>query len=173
MSPLDQIAPALDDQSELTMSVLMTPDMANFSGNVHGGTILKLLDQVAYACASRYSGSYVVTLSVDKVNFKEPIHVGELVTFLASVNHVGRTSMEIGIRVEAQNIQKRTIRHTNSCYFTMVAVDENGKPQQIPALNLDNDWKRCRFEAAEHRKVARLQESHHPSCSIYKKTSQC
>lgn len=94
MSPLDQIAPVLDDQSELTMSVLMTPDMANFSGNVHGGTILKLLDQVAYACASRYSGSYVVTLSVDKVNFKEPIHVGELVTFLASVNHVGRTSID-------------------------------------------------------------------------------
>ena len=91
MSPLDQIAPVLDDQSELNMSVLMTPDMANFSGNVHGGTILKLLDQVAYACASRYSGSYVVTLSVDKVNFKEPIHVGELVTFLASVNHVGRS----------------------------------------------------------------------------------
>lgn len=172
MSPLDQIAAAADDQSELTMSVLMTPDMANFSGNVHGGTILKLLDQVAYACASRFSGSYVVTLSVDKVNFKEPIHVGELVTFLASVNHVGRTSMEIGIRVEAQNIQKRTVRHTNSCYFTMVAVDENGKPKQIPALNLDNDWKRCRFEAAEQRKVARLQENHHPSCSIYKKTEQ-
>ena len=172
MSPLDQIAPVLDDQSELTMTVLMTPDMANFSGNVHGGTILKLLDQVAYACASRYSGSYVVTLSVDKVNFKEPIHVGELVTFLASVNHVGRTSMEIGIRVEAQNIQKRTVRHTNSCYFTMVAVDENGKPKQIPALKLDNYWKRCRFEAAEQRKVARLQENHHPSCSIYKKTEQ-
>lgn len=171
MSPLDQIAPVLDDQSELTMTVLMTPDMANFSGNVHGGTILKLLDQVAYACASRYSGSYVVTLSVDKVNFKEPIHVGELVTFLASVNHVGRTSMEIGIRVEAQNIQKRTIRHTNSCYFTMVAVDESGKPKQIPPLDLSNEWKRCRFEAAEQRKVARLQENHHPSCSIYKKAS--
>ncbi len=78
-----------------------------------------------------------MTLSVDKVNFKEPIHVGELVTFLACVNHVGRTSMEIGIRVEAQNIQKRTVRHTNSCYFTMVAVDENGKPKPIPQLNLD------------------------------------
>ncbi len=83
--PIRSIPAAADDQSELTMSVLMTPDMANFSGNVHGGTILKLLDQVAYACASRFSGSYVVTLSVDKVNFKEPIHVGELVTFLASV----------------------------------------------------------------------------------------
>ena len=86
-------------QDELKMSVLMTPDMANFNGNVHGGDLLKLLDQVAYACASRYSGQYCVTLSVDKVTFKEPIHVGELVTFLASVNLVGRTSMEVGIRV--------------------------------------------------------------------------
>lgn len=142
MPTLDEMTTVTDDQSELTMSVLMTPDMANFSGNVHGGTILKLLDQVAYACASRYSGSYVVTLSVDKVNFKEPIYVGELVTFLASVNHVGRTSMEVGIRVEAQNIQKRTVRHTNSCYFTMVAVDEHGKPREVPKLNLDTEWKR-------------------------------
>ena len=168
MSPLDQIVPIIDDQSTLNMSVLMTPEMANFSGNVHGGTILKLLDQVAYACASRYSGCYVVTLSVDKVTFKEPIHVGEMVTFLASVNHVGRTSMEIGIRVEAQNIQKRTVRHTNSCYFTMVAVDENGKPHAIPAMNLDSDLKRCRFEAAEQRKNTRLHENHHPSCSMFK-----
>lgn len=171
MPTLDEMTTVTDDQSELTMSVLMTPDMANFSGNVHGGTILKLLDQVAYACASRYSGSYVVTLSVDKVNFKEPIYVGELVTFLASVNHVGRTSMEVGIRVEAQNIQKRTVRHTNSCYFTMVAVDEQGKPREVPKLNLDTEWKRCRFEAAEHRKVLRLQENHNPYCSMYKKTS--
>ncbi|HHB0844407.1 TPA: acyl-CoA thioesterase [Acinetobacter baumannii] len=171
MPTLDEMTTVTDDQSELTMPVLMTPDMANFSGNVHGGTILKLLDQVAYACASRYSGSYVVTLSVDKVNFKEPIYVGELVTFLASVNHVGRTSMEVGIRVEAQNIQKRTVRHTNSCYFTMVAVDEHGKPREVPKLNLDTEWKRCRFEAAEHRKVLRLQENHNPSCSMYKKTS--
>lgn len=117
MNNLNQLIP----QSELQMSILMTPDMANFSGNVHGGDLLKLLDQVAYACASRYSGHYCVTLSVDKVTFKEPIYVGELVTFLASVNLVGRTSMEVGIRVEAQNIRDRTVRHTNSCYFTMVA----------------------------------------------------
>ena len=166
MTPLDQMSLATEEQSELTMSVLMTPDMANFSGNVHGGTILKLLDQVAYACASRYSGSYVVTLSVDKVTFKEPIFVGELVTFLASVNHVGRTSMEIGIRVESQNIQKRTVRHTNTCYFTMVAVDELGKPKAIPPLKLDNNLKICRFNAAEHRKVLRLQEHDQPSCSL-------
>lgn len=168
MAPLDPLIQA-DEQAELTMTILMTPDMANFSGNVHGGTILKLLDQVAYACASRYSGAYVVTLSVDKVLFKEPIHVGELVTFLACVNHVGTTSMEIGIRVEAQNIQTRTIRHTNSCYFTMVAVNEDRKPVQIPPLLLDNDLKRCRFEAAEQRKKIRLeQHNNHISCSIFK-----
>lgn len=167
MSPLDPLISA-DPQAELSMSVLMTPDMANFAGNVHGGTILKLLDQVAYACASRYSGSYVVTLSVDKVLFKEPIHVGELVTFLASVNHVGNTSMEIGIRVEAQNVQKRTIRHTNTCYFTMIAVDENRKPTKVPALELSSDLQRCRFEAAEERKKTRLTQNSHPSCSIFK-----
>ena len=129
-------------QHELTMSILMTPDLANFTGNVHGGDLLKMLDQVAYACASRYSGTYVVTLSVDQVIFREPIHVGELVTFLASVNHVGHTSMEIGIRVQAENIQQRTIRHTNSCYFTMVAVDKNGKPTPVPPLPIKND---CRL----------------------------
>src|SRR5207237_2068535 len=110
---------------ELTMTVLMTPDMANFSGNVHGGTVLKLLDQVAYACASRYCGRYVVTLSVDQVTFRQPIHVGELVTFLACVNYTGSTSMEIGIKVVAENIQKRTVRHANSCFFTMVATDDD------------------------------------------------
>lgn len=149
----------MSDQSSLTMSVLMTPDMANFSGNVHGGTILKLLDQVAYACASRYSGTYVVTLSVDQVLFKEPIKVGEMVSFLANVNYVGRSSMEIGIRVEAQNIQSRQIRHTNSCYFTMVAVDNKGKPSAIFPLNLDSQLKQCRFEAALRRKKLRLQNN--------------
>ena len=168
MSPLDPFTQA-NPQAELSMSVLMTPDMANFAGNVHGGTILRLLDQAAFACASQYSGSYVVTLSVDQVLFKEPIHVGELVTFLASVNFVGKTSMEIGIRVEAQNIQQRTIRHTNTCYFTMVAVDEHRKPKAIPPLVIENAVQQCRFEAAEHRKKSRLEhESNHFSCSIYK-----
>ena len=168
MSPLDPVTQA-NPQAELSMSVLMTPNMANFAGNVHGGTILRLLDQAAFACASQYSGSYVVTLSVDQVLFKEPIHVGELVTFLASVNFVGKTSMEIGIRVEAQNIQQRTIRHTNTCYFTMVAVDEHRKPKAIPPLVIENAVQQCRFEAAEHRKKSRLEhESNHFSCSIYK-----
>jgi len=116
---------------QLTMTVLMSPDMANFTGNVHGGSILKLLDQVAYACASRYAGSYVVTLSVDQVTFRQPIHVGELVTFLASVNHTGTSSMEIGIKVVTENIQSRVVRHANSCFFTMVALDEARRPKPV------------------------------------------
>lgn len=146
-------------QHELTMSILMTPDYANFTGNVHGGDLLKMLDQVAYACASRYSGSYVVTLSVDQVIFREPIHVGELVTFLASVNYVGKTSMEIGIRVQAENIQNRTVRHTNSCYFTMVAVDKDGRPTTVPALDIKNEMQTCRFNAAKSRKERRFQHT--------------
>jgi acyl-CoA hydrolase len=119
---------------QLSMTVLMTPDTANFSGNVHGGNILKLLDQVAYACASRYAGRYVVTLSVDQVMFRQPIHVGELVTFLSSVNHTGSSSMEVGIKVIAENIQNRSVRHVNSCFFTMVAVDDDRKPVPVTPL---------------------------------------
>jgi acyl-CoA hydrolase len=100
-------------EKNLSMTVLMAPDMANFAGKVHGGAILKLLDQVAYACAARYSKSYVVTVSVDQVIFKRPIHVGELVTFQASINYVGRSSMEIGIRVEAENVQTKETRHND------------------------------------------------------------
>lgn len=158
-----QVAPL---QHELTMSVLMTPDMANFTGNVHGGDLLKMLDQVAYACASRYSGSYVVTLSVDQVIFREPIHVGELVTFLASVNYVGKTSMEVGIRVQAENIQQRTVRHTNSCYFTMIAVDKNGKPTAVPPLEIKNSLQECRQKAAQMRKALRFQSNKIPHCDI-------
>lgn len=140
---------------QLAMTVLMTPDMANFSGNVHGGTILKLLDQVAYACASRYAGSYVVTLSVDQVTFRQPIHVGELVTFLASVNHTGNTSMEIGIKVITENIQKRMVRHANSCFFTMVAVNESFKPTPVPPFTPQTADEIRRFESAKLRKQLR------------------
>ena len=143
------------DPSQLEMVVLMTPDMANFSGKVHGGALLNLLDRVAYSCASRFSKQYAVTLSVDQVVFRQPIHVGELVTFRASVNHAGRTSMEIGIRVEAENIRSGERRHTNSCYFTMVAVDAEGKPTTVPALKADTPAKQRRQRAAEHRRQLR------------------
>ncbi|MGY0195331.1 acyl-CoA thioesterase [Leptothrix sp. BB-4] len=140
---------------QLTMTVLMTPDTANFAGNVHGGTILKLLDQVAYACASRYAGRYVVTLSVDQVMFRQPVHVGDLVSFLASVNHTGRTSMEIGIKVIAENIRTQEKRHVNSCFFTMVAVDDERKPVEVPPLRPFSPDERRRHAAAELRRQLR------------------
>ncbi|GAB1576539.1 acyl-CoA thioesterase [Bordetella petrii] len=140
---------------QLSMTILMTPDMANFAGNVHGGTILKYLDQVAYACASRYAGQYVVTLSVDQVVFRQPIHVGELVTFLASVNYTGRTSMEIGIKVITEDIRRQVVRHANSCYFTMVAVDDQGQPTPVPPLALGTLEERQRHEAARQRRELR------------------
>jgi uncharacterized protein (TIGR00369 family) len=141
---------------QLTMTVLMTPDTANFSGNVHGGTILKLLDQVAFACASRYAGNYVVTMSVDQVTFRQPVHVGELVHFLASVNHTGRTSMEVGIKVVAENIRDKVVRHVNSCFFTMVAVDDDFKPFPVAPLMPSGAEEKRRYVMAEKRKQARL-----------------
>ena len=151
-----QPLPSTFNPRELIMSVLMTPDMANFSGNVHGGELLKLLDQVAYACASRYAGCYVVTLSVDQVLFKQPIKVGEMVTFLASVNYVGRTSMEVGIKVVAEDIQNRSVRHTNSCYFTMVAMAD-GMPQPVPELSVENELQAKRQREGLIRKETRAQ----------------
>lgn len=137
------------------MTVLMTPDMANFSGNVHGGTVLKFLDQVAYACSSRYAGRYVVTLSVDQVMFRLPIHVGELVTFLASINHTGTSSMEVGIKVMAENILTQAVRHANSCFFTMVAVDDDRKPVAVPPLRPFSPDQKRRYAAAVVRKELR------------------
>ena len=140
---------------QLSMTVLMSPDMANFSGNVHGGAILKLLDQAAYACAARYAGRYVVTLSVDQVTFLQPIHVGELVTLLASVNYTGRSSMEIGIKVITENIREQVVRHANSCYFTMVAVGDDGKPAAVPPLEPMTPDQKRRWRAAELRRELR------------------
>lgn len=140
---------------KLSMTVLMTPDTANFAGNVHGGTIMKLLDQVAYACASRYAGRYVVTLSVDQVIFRQPVHVGDLVTFLASVNHTGTSSMEVGIKVNAENIRQRVVRHVNSCFFTMVALDDNRRPVTVPPLVPTDADERRRHAAALVRKEMR------------------
>lgn len=140
---------------ELSMTVLMTPDMANFSGKVHGGALLKLLDEVAYACASRYAGRYAVTLSVDQVVFRAPVHVGELVTFLAAVNYTGRSSMEVGIKVVTENIREQAVRHTNSCFFTMVALDDDGQPTPVPALAPSTPDEHRRFHQAQQRRQIR------------------
>lgn len=140
------------DKRHLEMSEIMPPEAANFKGNVHGGYLLQLLDRVAYACAARFSQGYVVTLSVDQVLFKQPIYVGELVTCLASINFVGRTSMEVGIKVIAENLQDGKQRHTNSCYYTMVAVDDNFRPRSVGELTLRNDLEKRRFEEGKLRR---------------------
>ena len=146
----------IDDRRTLTMSEVMTPEKANFAGNIHGGHLLLLLDRVAYACAARYSGCYVVTLSVDSVLFKEPIHVGELVRCYANINFVGKTSMEVGIKVIAENMQTQQERHTNSCFYTMVAVDENLNPVAVKPLELRNPLDKRRFEEAKIRRAMRV-----------------
>ena len=124
--------------SNINISELMLPSHTNFSGKIHGGYILSLLDQIAFACASKFSGNYCVTASVDTVNFLKPIEVGELVTMKACVNYVGNSSMIIGIRVEAENIQTGKIKHCNSSYFTMVAKDKEGNSMPVPGLILSN-----------------------------------
>lgn len=140
----------------LTITEIMTPEKVNFAGNIHGGYILKLIDETAYACAARYSGHYVVTLSVDGVLFKQPIYVGELVTCYATVNYVGRSSMEVGIKIIAENLTTRQKRHTNSCYVTMVAVNKNLKPIEIQPLTINNELEQRRFEEAKMRRQIRL-----------------
>lgn len=124
--------------SKITISQLMLPSHTNFSGKIHGGYLLSLLDQVAFACASKFSANYCVTASVDTVNFLNPIEVGELVTLKASVNYVGKTSMIVGIRVESENIQTGEKKHCNSSYFTMVAKDGDGKKIEVPKLILSD-----------------------------------
>ncbi|MEE3225514.1 MAG: acyl-CoA thioesterase [Bacteroidota bacterium] len=123
----------------------MLPSHTNFSGKIHGGYILSLMDQVAFACASKHSGNYCVTASVDTVDFLRPIEVGELVVMKASVNFVGRTSMVVGIRVEAEDIHSGTIKHCNSSYFTMVAKDDSGKSVPVPGLILKTEKQVRRF----------------------------
>ena len=134
--------------SEVLFSELMLPSTSNFNGKVHGGYILSLMDQIAFACASKHCGTYCVTASVDTVNFLNPIEVGELVTMKASVNYVGNTSMVVGIRVESENIQTGEIKHCNSSYFTMVARSANGESITVPGLVLTSKKQLRRFYRA-------------------------
>ena len=134
------------------MTVLVTPDMSNFGGKMHGGQLLKLLDQVAYTCAMRYCGNYVVTLSVDRVLFKEPIAIGDLLHFRASVNYTGRTSMEVGIQVVAENLEQGSSRHTNTSYFNMVSVNKEGKPVPVKPFEPETEEEKQRWRDAEKRR---------------------
>jgi len=147
------------EESQITLTQLMLPSHSNFSGKIHGGFILGLMDQIAFACASKHSRHYCVTASVNKVDFLNPIGVGELVTLKASVNFTGRTSMVIGVRVESENIQTGEIKHCNSSYFTMVAKNEQGKNVPVPGIILKSKDSVRRFS----RSIKRQEQSKHRS----------
>jgi len=139
-------------------SELMMPHHANNLGHVFGGVMLSMMDKTAAVAAFRHCRKNVVTASIDRVDFREPIHVGDLVVMQASVNYVGRTSMEVGVRVEAEELLTGRRRHTNSCYLTFVAVDRDGRPVEIPGVIAETPEEQRRFKAAEERRRVRLAE---------------
>jgi uncharacterized protein (TIGR00369 family) len=142
--------------SQTTITELMIPSYANFGGKIHGGILLSLMDKVAYATSSKHAGTYCVTVSVDKVEFLQPVEVGELVSLHASVNYVGRSSLVVGIRVEAQNVKTGIVKHTNSSYFTMVAKGDDDKPTMVPPLLLEHNEDVKRFiEAMRMKEIKR------------------
>jgi uncharacterized protein (TIGR00369 family) len=145
-------------ESETTLTELMIPSYANFGGKVHGGILLSLMDKVAYVCASKHAGGYCVTVAVDGVEFLNPVEVGELVSLKASINYVGKTSMIVGIRVEALQPKTGALKHTNSCYFTMAAKDELGNLQEVPGLRIENETALRRFCEGKQLKAFSLQK---------------
>ena len=147
--------------SQIVLKELMVPSYENFGGKVHGGIVLSLMDKIAYACAASHSKCYCVTASVDKVDFLNPVEVGEILTLYSSVNYTGKSSMEIGIRVVSENFKTGAIRHTNTSYFTMVALNQDTKtPEAIPGLLLESDEQIRRFlEGRLRRKVRKLQRN--------------
>lgn len=142
--------------SRVTLSLLMQPTDANLLGNVHGGHIMRLMDESGASAAMRHSQRPVVTVAVDQVLFKEPIHVGDLVTLNAELTYVGRTSIETRIEVSAQNLLTGESTHTNTAYFVYVALDEHGKPTPVPPLLVESDEERRQWEAAKERQAYRL-----------------
>ena len=155
------ISPKSVTYSRVTLTELMIPSYANFGGKIHGGIILSLMDKVAYACATKHAGAYCVTVSVDGVNFRQPVEVGDLVSLLASVNYVGRTSLVVGIKVIAENVRTGVVKHTNTSYFTMVAKDDGDLPVEVPPLLLESidDARRC-LEAIKRRELRQAYSEH-------------
>ena len=150
-------------ESEAVMSELMMPQHANIMGNVFGGVLLSLVDRAAAVAAIRHARRPCVTVSVDKVNFREPIRVGELVTALARVNFTGRSSMEIGVKVIAENVLTGEQRHTNSCYLTYVALDDHGQPTQVPAVVPETPDEKRRYDRAAKRRATRVMDRRYDS----------
>lgn len=156
------------NESRVSITELMLPSHSNFGGKVHGGYILNLMDQIAFACASKHSQCYCVTASVNRVDFLHPVEVGELITLRASINYTGRTSMVVGVRVDSENITEGTKRHCNSSYFTMVAKNTSGVSIEIPGLILENEQAVRRFARSKRRKEEAFSRDTHFDASKFK-----
>jgi acyl-CoA hydrolase len=154
--PKQSARPASVSQS--TMTELMMPNMANNLGNVFGGVILSLIDRAAAVAAIRHAKGPCVTVAIERVEFREPIHMGELVVAKANVDYVGNTSLDVGVRVEAENIQTGTRRHTNSCYLTFVAIDEDGQPTAVPPVEPVTAQEKEWYDHARRRREMRAAE---------------
>ena len=142
--------------SEVTLHQFMMPEHANPLGNVHGGIIMKLVDEAGGLCAMRHAQRPAVTIAIDSMTFHSPVHVGNLLTLKASIHYVGNTSMEVGVRVVAENPLSGQEMHTNSALLVYVALDDDGRPVKVPGIVLENDKQRRRWEAAKERQAERL-----------------
>lgn len=151
-------------ESVVIISQMMLPEDANPAGNVHGGVIMKHIDSAAGVAAMRHARCNVVTASIDQLDFHSPVFIGDLITLTAGVNAVGRTSMEVGVRVETEDLMTGRIRHTASAYLTFVALDLHGNPKAVPELILETEEDRRRNCQARLRKKVRRSENEATAC---------
>jgi acyl-CoA hydrolase len=142
-------------ETHVFLAQLMHPADASFQGNIHGGLIMRLIDEAAGTAAYRFCRNRVVTAHIDSIDFHHPVHIGEVVMLKASVNYAGRTSMEIGVRVEAENLATGEVIHTNSAYLVFVALDQDGRPTPVPELLPETDEEKLRYTAAQQRRARR------------------
>ncbi|HEX5642543.1 MAG TPA: acyl-CoA thioesterase [Thermoleophilia bacterium] len=145
-------------ETSLVLTHLMQPADANYLGNIHGGIIMKLIDEAAGACAFRFCRTNIVTAAIDRIDFHHPVHIGNLVRLLANVNFTGRTSVEVGVRVEAEDLRTGMVTHTNSAYLVFVALSGSGRPMPVPRLTPQTDEQRLWYEKAAERRRKRLAE---------------
>jgi acyl-CoA hydrolase len=155
MNDADALEPRSPVASRTELAELVMPHLSNMSGYLHGGELLSRIDKAAAVSAMRHALGYCVTAAVDEVSFHQSIKIGELVRLVATVNYVGRSSMEVGVEVYAENPQIGTVRHTNSCFVTMVAVDDKGRPKRIPPLDIGSEDEQRRFDEGRARAMAR------------------
>ncbi len=158
--------------TSVVIAQMMIPQDANPAGNIHGGVIMKLIDTAASVVAARHARSNIVTASIDRLDFHHPAYVGDLLFFRASLNLVGRTSMEVGVKVEAENLRTGEVRRTNSAYLTYVALDENGRPCEVPPLVLETEEEVRRNRRAKARREVRLAERRQQTKGQEDKSSQ-